>query len=52
MSDLSERLTHLSPEQRRLLEKRLRERGIENAVAPSVRAPGQAPAAAVEDPSA
>ncbi|MFN8178106.1 MAG: MupA/Atu3671 family FMN-dependent luciferase-like monooxygenase [bacterium] len=36
MSDLSERLSSLSPEQRRLLEKRLRERGLDSAGGPSV----------------
>lgn len=53
MSDLSDRLQSLTPEQRRLLEQRLRERGIDPAAPVSARPAGPAgPAAPDADPAA
>jgi natural product biosynthesis luciferase-like monooxygenase protein len=53
VSELSERLTGLTPEQRRLLEKRLRERGLDPGSAAAVASGGDdAPPPAAEDPDA
>lgn len=52
MSDLGERLTGLTPEQRRLLEKRLRERGLDPGAAAAKAPRDDAPPPATEDPDA
>jgi len=54
VSDLTDRLSHLSPEQRRLLELRLRDRGMQSAArtGPATTTPPRAAAAPPEDPDA